>query len=421
MDNILAIILAGGQGERLSILAHERAKPAVPFAGKYRVIDFTLSNCANSGISNILVLTQYRPLSLAEHIGIGTPWGFVPPDKSIRLLQPYLAREQGKDWYKGTADAVYQNLDQIEEIAADTVMVLSGDHIYKMNYQPMVDFHREKDADVTLAVIPFPEEELQAFGTVVIDNDQRIVRFQEKVRRPQSNLVSMGVYLFKREVMYEWLGHEGWHDFGRNVFPRMVTRQRLFAYTFNDYWRDVGTLQAYWRANMEVMEMAGSFLGQKDWPIRTVGEEKPPAVFTDTASVSNSLVCDGCVIEGQVVHSVLSPGVRVAKGAIVRDSIVLHDAFIGSNSVVDYSILDKEVTVDNGSHVGFGDDYTVNRREPKFVNTGITIVGKRAQIATSIKIGRNCIVHPNVVAGSFLNTEVASGETIRPSRSRSRR
>ncbi|MFC2042385.1 sugar phosphate nucleotidyltransferase, partial [Chloroflexota bacterium] len=309
MERVLAVILAGGQGERLSILAQERAKPALPFAGKYRIIDFTLSNCANSGIQHVLVLTQYRPLSLAEHVGVGVPWGFVPPDKSVRLLQPYLARERGRDWYQGTADAVYQNLDQIEEMGADLVLILSGDHVYKMDYRPMVEFHRERQADVTLAVTPFPEEALHQFGTVIVNEEGQVIRFQEKVKKPQSNLVSMGVYVFNKEILREWLGIGAWHDFGRNILPRMVNKARVYAYTFNDYWRDVGTLQAYWQTSMEMLEMASSFLGKGDWPIRTVAEEYPPAMFGETASVSNSLISDGCVIEGQVEHSVLSSGV----------------------------------------------------------------------------------------------------------------
>ncbi|MFC1917461.1 glucose-1-phosphate adenylyltransferase family protein [Chloroflexota bacterium] len=414
MERVLAVVLAGGSGERLSILAQERAKPAVPFAGKYRIIDFTLSNCANSGIRHVLVLTQYRPLSLAEHIGIGIPWGFVPPEKNIRMIQPYLGREQGKDWYQGTADAVYQNLDQIEELDVDLVMVLSGDHVYKMDYQPMVEFHRQQQADVTLAVMPFPEEALSQFGTVITDESGQIVRFREKVKNPRSNLVSMGVYLFNKEVLFDWLGMDGWHDFGRNIFPKMVKKARMFAYPFNGYWRDVGTVQSYWQANMDILEIVSPFLGDKKWPVRTVEEEKPPSFFGEASNVTNSLICDGCIIEGQVEHSVLSPGVRIASGAVVRDSIILHDAVIGKNSVVDYCILDKRAVVEAECHIGFGDDYQVNRREPKAMNTGITIVGKRAKVAAAVKIGRNCLIHPSVVKGSFLDPEVPSGETIKP-------
>lgn len=422
MENVLSVILAGGQGERLSVLAQERAKPAVPFAGKYRIIDFTLSNCVHSGIRNVVILTQYQPLSLAEHIGIGAPWGFVPPDRSIRLLQAHLAPEKGRNWYLGTADAVYQNLDHIVEVdAVDSVLILSGDHIYKMDYSAMLEFHKEKQADVTIAVTRFPEEELHRFGTVVVDDNGQVVRFQEKVKQPQSNLVSMGIYLFKRDVLYQWLDGNARHDFGRNIFPRMASKGRIFAYQYEGYWRDIGTVDSYWQANMDVLEMYPGYMLDIGWPIYTKREESPPSVVYGSATVVNSLISGGCVIEGHVEHSILSPGIMVAEGAVVKDSIIMNDTVIGRNSVVDRSILDKEAVVEADCHIGFGDDYQVNHKHPRILSAGLTIVGKRAEIPQGTRIGRNCIVFNNVAEGDFSSSEIQSGETIRLKRSRVRR
>ena len=427
MDNALAIILAGGRGERLSILTRERTKPAIPFAGKYRIIDFTLSNCVNSGIYNVAVLTQYNPLSLTDHIGIGIPWGLARPDGGIRLLQPYLAREEDRDWYKGTANAVYQNLEYIEEQDAELVLILSGDHVYNMDYLDMLKFHEETQADVTLAVTHISEEELQQFGTVTVDEAGQVTDFQEKVKEPKSNLVSMGIYLFKKDILRRWLEEDARsmrskHDFGKNIFPRLVGNCRLFAYSFEGYWRDVGTVRGYWEASMELLGMPPSLLFNVDWPIRTKEEEeRPPCIVSETANVVNSLLCTGCVIEGRVEHSVLSPGVKVAESAVVKDSIIMSDTIIGSDSVIDCSILDKEVVVEAGCHIGFGDDFQVNRKEPKVLNTGITIVGKGAKLPEGVKIGRNCAIFGNVTRDNFPGLEVQSGETIttrrrRPSR-----
>ena len=423
MDSVLAIILAGGRGERLGILAHERTKPALPFAGIYRIIDFTLSSCVNSGIANVAVLTQYQPRSLADHIGIGASWGLVRPDGGgIRLLQPYLAQEEGRDWYKGTADAVYQNLQYIEEQKAKLTLILSGDHIYRMDYSDMVKFHKETQADVTLATTPMPYEELQRFGTVTVNEEGQVTGFQEKVKKPESNLVSMGIYCFETDVLQKCLEEDAQlrsskHDFGRNVLPRMVAGSyKTFAYNFHGYWRDVGTVAAYWQANMDLLELHSSLLFNTDWPIRTREEVRPPAAFCEAVDVINSMISHGCIIEGRVEHSILSPGVKVAEGAVVKDSIVLSDSVIGPQSVIDYSILDKEVIVEAGCCVGCGDNFQINRREPNVANVGITIVGKRSKIPHGVRIGRNCIIYPGVVEDDFSGSEIRSGETIRPRR-----
>ena len=416
MHSLLAVILAGGTGERLSILSQARAKPAVPFAGKYRIIDFTISNCVNSGIHNILVLTQYQPVSLTEHVGVGTPWGLVPPDRSIRLLQPYLARDEGRDWYKGTADAVYQNLDRIEAEESQLILVLSGDHIYKMDYTPMIDFHREHMADATLAVTRMPERELSRFGTVMVDDEGRITRFREKVKNPESNLVSMGVYIFNRNRLRSLLEDRTGHDFGRNIFPKVALRGRIFAYTYEGYWRDIGTVDSYWNSNMEILAMSQAFLSDIDWPLYTKESEGAPTKVCNAATVTNCLISEGCKIEGHVERSVLSPGVQVSEGAIVRDSIVMNDTVIGRDSVIDNCILDKEVLVEPQCHVGTGDDYHINKSNPNVLTTGLTIVGKGAIIPSGVRIGRNCIIYDNVAEGDFPDSNIASGETIKPKR-----
>jgi glucose-1-phosphate adenylyltransferase len=420
MQRVLAVILAGGMGERLSVLSQGRAKPAVPFAGKYRIIDFTLSNCVNSGVNNIIVLAQYQPASLTEHIGIGTPWGLSAPDRNIRLLQPYLAREEGRDWYKGTADAVYQNLDRIEEFDADEVLILSGDHVYKMDYSPMLAFHRENKADITLAITHMPEEELYRFGTVIVDEKGRVTRFQEKVKNPQGNLVSMGVYLFNLGILRQLLEIRTGHDFGRNVLPKIVAKASIFAYTFDGYWRDIGTLDSYWQSSMEVMTMFQSFLADSAWPIHTREGEWPPTKVGDNATVTNCLLAGGCIIEGHIEHSIISQGVQVAEGAVIKDSIIMDNTQIGRNSIIDRCILDKEVVIGPNSQIGYGNDFSVNHANSSILNTGLTIIGKRTSIPPGYKIGRNCIIYDNSLETDLPESEVVSGETIRPRRRRTR-
>ncbi|MFC2059566.1 glucose-1-phosphate adenylyltransferase subunit GlgD [Chloroflexota bacterium] len=422
MDRVLAIILAGGRGERLSILAQERAKPALPFAGKYRIIDFTMSNCANSGVRNLFLLTQYQPMSLLEHIGIGAPWDFDRQGCLMRVVQAHLASSR-RGWYKGNADAVYQNLQYIEEVGAELVLILSGDHVYKMDYSRMLKFHEETQADVTLAVTRLPGENLQQFGTVQVDETGQVTNFREKSKAPKSNLVSMGVYLFKKDVLQLWLEEDARsmtsrHDFGKNILPRIVGKARIFAYDFDGYWRDVGTVQNYWQANMEMLEISLGLLSDADWTIHTKEEERPPAVVSETAEVVNSWLSDGCIIEGSVEHSLLSPGVRVAEGAVVKDSVILSDSIIGSHSTIDHSILDKEVVVASGCYIGFGDDFRVNHSKPRVLNNGITIIGKKAKLPAEAKIGRNCVIHCGVTEEDFPTLEVPSGETVEPKRRR---
>ncbi len=351
----MAVILAGGEGERLSILSQERAKPAVPFGGKYRIIDFTLSNCVNSDIDDVVVLTQYNPRSLNDHIGLGRPWDLDRNRGGVKLLQPYIARGQVAEWYRGTADAVLRNINVIEHDPADTVVVLAGDHIYKMDYQPFVAAHRRRRADVTIAVRRVPLAEASRMGILALDENDRVIEWQEKPKQPKSDLASMGVYVFSKKTLRRWLSEDR-VDFGANVIPAMLEAgARVFGYRYNGYWQDVGTIQSYWETNMALLDDNPELdLYDKDWVIHTRSEERAPAKVGPTAQVHQSLISHGCVIAGTVVNSVLSPGVRVDVGAVVRDSIVMFDSVIRSGAVVDRAILDKEVVVGQGAIVGDG-------------------------------------------------------------------
>jgi glucose-1-phosphate adenylyltransferase len=420
--SVVAVILAGGQGERLSVLSVKRAKPAVPFAGKYRIIDFALSNVVNSGIYHAAILTQYRPHSLHDHIGVGKPWDLDRARGGVRLLQPYLGRRES-DWYKGTADAVFQNLPMLADWKMDLALILSGDHIYKMDYGKMIDFHRAKKADVTVGVMKVPLEEAHRFGTLIVDGDGRVVEWDEKPPAPRSSLISMGIYVFDPEILTLRLTEDARmrgsaHDFGKDIIPRMVGMDRVFAYPFGDYWQDVGTIASYWEANMGLLSDPAEFeMYDYEWVIHTRSEERPPAKISGAAKVSNSLISHGCHVVGTVEHSVLSPGVFVAEGAVVRDSIIMNDSIVGRNAVVDCSILDKEVVINAGAHIGYGDDMTLNRMEPKNLSTGISVVGKRVRIPSGLRLGRNVRVDADVVEADFehvlhVQGMIPSGETV---------
>ena len=420
--SVVAIILAGGQGERLSVLSVKRAKPAVPFGGKYRIIDFALSNCINSGMYHVAVLTQYRPHSLHDHIGVGKPWDLDRSRGGIRLLQPYLGRRES-DWYKGTADAVFQNLPMMADWKSDYTLVLSGDHIYKMDYRKMIDFHRDNRADVTVGVIEVPIEEASRFGTLIVDDDGKVVEWDEKPPQPRSNLVSMGIYVFSPSLLWDRLSEDARmrgsaHDFGKDIIPRMVSEDRVYAYRFEDYWRDVGTISTYWEANMGLLNDPPDFdLYDNDWVVHTKSEERPPAKIHADARIVNSLVSNGCNVLGTVENSVLSPGVYVAPDAIIRDSIVMTDSVVGRNAVVDRSILDKEVIVGAGSVIGYGDDRVPNRMEARNLSTGLTVIGKRVRIPPGLRLGRNVRADADVVESDFehalhVDGAIPSGETI---------
>jgi len=409
-----AIVLAGGEGERLSILSGVRAKPAVPFAGKYRIIDFTLSNCVNSDINDVIVLTQYNPRSLNDHIGAGRPWDLDRTTGGIRLMQPYIARNRAAEWYRGTADAVLQNIRAIEESASDIVLILAGDHIYKMDYQPFVQQHKRKRADVTIAVKRVPIGEAHRFGILALDDNDAVTEWQEKPKQPRSDLASLGFYVFSKRALLQWLTEDR-SDFGGNVIPAMLDGgARVFGYRFDGYWQDVGTVESYWHTQMELLDDHPPLdLYDRDWVIHTRSEERAPARIGPTANVHRSLISHGCLIAGTVEHSVLSPGVRVDPGAIVRDSVIMFDAHIRAGAVVDRAILDKEVMVGPNAIIGMGNDFdTPNRQEPTRLNTGITLVGKKSIIPAGARIGRNVRIGEGVRPSDFSTKIIKSGGSV---------
>lgn len=412
------MIMAGGEGTRLSVLSEKRAKPSVPFAGKFRIIDFTLSNCVNSGIFDVAVLTQYRPHSLNDHIGIGKPWDLDRSQGGVRLLQPYQGRND-ESWYKGTADAIYQNISYIRERRADLALILGGDHIYKMDYSRMIEFHQRNRADLTVAVMHVPLEETDRFGIMTTDDQMRVTEFTEKPKaRDKGTLASMGIYVFSADVLLERLGEGDANnlriDFGKHVIPAMIAQDRVFAYPFDDYWVDVGTIQSYWETSLDLLDPNCKLnLFDQNWVIRTRSEERAPAKLGPQARVNRSMLCNGDIVRGTVINSVLSPGVYVSPGAVVRDSIVMNDTWIGPGAVLDKVIVDKQVIIGAGAQVGYGDDLdVVNKLQPDKLTTGITVVGKGAHIPPSIRIGRNVVINADRDVEDFPQGEVASGETI---------
>lgn len=411
--SVLTLILAGGEGERLSILSQVRAKPGVPFGGKYRIIDFALSNVVNSGLTDVGILTQYAPRSLIDHIRVGRPWDLDRSRGGVSVLQPYLGRGRRRDWYRGTADAVLQNLDFIADRDPELVLVLAGDHVYKMDYRPFIALHRSRGSDLTVAVRTVPIEEAHRFGILELGDNGRITRFAEKPPRPTSNLVSMGVYAFSWPLLREVLSNERL-DFGRDVLPSMVESGRMVhAYEYRGYWQDIGTVDAYWQASMDLLADEPPLdLFETGWLIYTRSEERAPARVGSQAHVTRSMISHGCVIEGVVEHSILSPGVRVGPGAVVRDSIIMFDTEIGDGAVVDRAILDKEVVVGAGARIGDGAVLRPNRSEPERLFSGLTLVGKQARVPAHARIGRNCRIDPYVVESDFPRRRVAAGDTI---------
>ena len=408
----LVIIMAGGASEDLSVLTAVRAEPSIPFGGKFRIVDFPMSNCVNSGLYNVALLTQYMPRSLNDHIGVGKPWDLDRSQGGVRLLQPYLGSGRS-GWQRGTADAVRQNIDFVEEQRVDNVLVLAGDHIYKMDYRPMLNFHVQMKADVTLAARRVSPFETHRFGIVSVDNAMQVTGFKEKPRRAKETLASMGVYIFNLQVLKDILVDEQLNDFGRDVLPAILKSYKVCSYTFEGYWADVGTLQAYWESNMALLaETPALDLYDPNWIIHTRSEEQPPVKIGPDAWVGGNLLSNGCIVEGTVERSVLSPGVRVAPGAIVRDSVIMNDTFIAAGARVERAIVDKEVHIGEGAEVGYGVDNVPNHRYPERLNTGLTVVGKRARIPGGLKVGHNVVISPNVNEASFEADYVASGETV---------
>ncbi|MFN3980855.1 MAG: glucose-1-phosphate adenylyltransferase family protein, partial [Caldilinea sp.] len=386
---------------------------------KFRIIDFTISNCVNSGIYTVGILTQYRPHSLNDHIGIGKPWDLDRSRGGVRLLQPYQAR-RGQNWYAGTADAIYQNLNFIRENRAENVLVLSGDHIYKMDYRPMIDYHLAKGADLTVGVMPVPLEETDRFGIMMVDDEQRIVQFYEKPKeRDKGNLASMGIYVFNANTLERRLSEgrpdKPRNDFGKDVIPAMIAAgDSVFAYRFEGYWVDVGTIDSYWSTSLELLGPSPALdLYSDKWPILTKSEERPPVKVGPQAKIANSMVSNGCIVRGLVVNSVLSPGVYVSPGAVVKDSVVMNDTWIGPGARLDRVVIDKKVVVGAGAVVGVGNMETPNEQMPDRLFAGITVVGKNAYIPDGAQIGRNVLINSRRDEADFpADKIVADGKTI---------
>ncbi|MEO0126936.1 MAG: sugar phosphate nucleotidyltransferase [candidate division WOR-3 bacterium] len=416
---LIALILAGGVGSRLSILARLRAKPAIPFGGIYRIIDFTMSSVANSNIDVVGVLTQYKPLSLMEHIDNGRPWDLFGKTRLVEILPPKTG-EEVSDWYKGTSDAVYQNLGFIEDFSPEMVIILSGDHIYYMDYNDMRDYHMRKKADVTISFIRVPFEQAHHFGIARLDKNGRIIEWMEKPKKPKSNLASMGIYIFNTKILKNALiesAGKGGVDFAKDVIPLILKKKlRVFGYEFNGYWRDVGTIDAYWNCNMDLLRK-GSGLDIEYWNIRTNlfvrGEigAKPSAYIGRCSSVSNSLISSGCLIEGIVENSILSPGVVIEEGARVIDSVIFHNTIVKKNAVVIKAIIDKNVKIGRKAFIGYGESLP-NTALGMNLSTGISVIGKNAVIPEGIIIGKNCIISSGIDLSKSKIKKIKSGSTL---------
>ena len=412
---MIAMLLAGGQGSRLGVLTSKVAKPAVAFGGKYRIIDFPLSNCINSGVDTVGVLTQYQPLRLNTHIGIGIPWDLDRNVGGVTVLPPY-EKSSKTEWYTGTANAIYQNLNYMETYNPEYVLILSGDHIYKMDYEVMLDFHKATNADVTIAVMPVPMEEASRFGIVVTDENNVITDFQEKPAEPKSNLASMGIYIFSWKALRESLialKDQSNCDFGKHIIPWLKERgDRMAAYEFNGYWKDVGTLGSYWEANMELIDIIPEFnLYEEFWKIYTSSEIIAPQYISADAKVDKCIVGDGTEIYGEVHNSVIGPGVTIKKGAVVRDSIIMRGTTIGENVMVDRSIIAEGVTVGNDVEIGIGEE-APNKFKPAVYALGLAVIGEKSAIPAGVKIGKNTAVSGITTAEDYPNGILESGESI---------
>ena len=392
---MIAMLLAGGQGSRLGVLTADVAKPAVAFGGKYRIIDFPLSNCINSGIDTVGVLTQYQPLRLNTHIGIGIPWDLDRNNGGVTVLPPY-ERSNNSEWYSGTANAIYQNIRYMEQYNPDYVLILSGDHIYKMDYEVMLDFHKANKADVTIATMPVPMEEASRFGIVIADDDKKIMEFEEKPEHPRSNLASMGIYIFSWPVLRDALiamKDQNGCDFGKHIIPYCFENQkRLFAYEFNGYWKDVGTINSLWEANMEVLdpEHSGIDLFDENWKIYSRNSGMTGHRIGANAEVHESMITDGCRVYGSVKHSILFAGVTVEEGAQIEDAVVMGGTVIKAGAVVKHCIIAEDVTIEENAVVG---------AMPEGDENGVATVGSGVTVGKGAKVGPKAMVYSDVKDG----------------------
>ena len=412
---MIAMLLAGGQGSRLGVLTSNVAKPAVSFGGKYRIIDFPLSNCINSGIDTVGVLTQYQPLRLNSHIGIGIPWDLDRNNGGVTVLPPY-ERSDNSEWYTGTANAIYQNMNYIDSYDPEYVLILSGDHIYKMDYEVMLDFHKENNADVTIAAIPVPWEEASRFGVVITDEDKKILEFEEKPENPRSNLASMGIYIFNWSVLKEALitmSEQSNCDFGKHIIPYCHEKgQRLFAYEYSGYWKDVGTLGSYWEANMELIDLIPEFnLYEEYWKIYTKCDVIEPQYIASEAVTERCIIGEGCEIYGRVYGSVIGPGVKIGAGCEVRDSIIMQDTVIGENTIINKSIIAEKCKIGNNVELGVGEEVE-NKLKKSVYSFGLVAIGESSVIPSGVKVGKNTAIFGETEKEDYPNGILESGESI---------
>lgn len=412
---MIAMLLAGGQGSRLGILTSRVAKPAVAFGGKYRIIDFPLSNCINSGVDTVGVLTQYQPLRLNTHIGIGIPWDLDKNVGGVTILPPY-ERSSSSEWYTGTANAIYQNMNYMEMYNPDYVLILSGDHIYKMDYEVMLDFHKANKADVTIAAMPVPMEEASRFGIVVTDEDNRITEFEEKPEHPSSNLASMGIYIFSWPVLRDALMHLSEQpncDFGKHVIPYCHEKgDRLFAYEYNGYWKDVGTLSSYWEANMELIDIIPEFnLYEEFWKIYTNNANIPPQYISADAVIDRCIIGNGSEIYGEVHNCVIGGGVVIGKGTVIRDSIIMRGVVIGEDCVIDKAIVAEEARIGSGVVIGEG-EAVPNSYKPGVYSGGLATIGEGTVIPSHVRIGKNTAISGHTAAEDYPDGILAGGQTL---------
>ncbi|MCI8561519.1 MAG: glucose-1-phosphate adenylyltransferase [Dorea sp.] len=412
---MIAMLLAGGQGSRLGVLTAKVAKPSVAFGGKYRIIDFPLSNCINSGIDTVGVLTQYQPLRLNTHIGIGIPWDLDRNFGGVSILPPY-EKSGSSEWYTGTANAIYQNLDYMETFNPDYVLILSGDHIYKMDYEVMLDYHKENQADVTIAAMPVPMKEASRFGIVVTEEDGKILEFQEKPEQPKSNLASMGIYIFSWPVLKEALiALKEVHgcDFGKHIIPYCHGKgNRLFAYEYNGYWKDVGTLGSYWEANMELIDIIPEFnLYEEFWKIYTNSGILPPQYISANSMIEKSIICNGCEVYGEVRNCVIGAGVTIGQGAVVRDSIIMQDVKIGDGCVIDKAIIAENTEIGRNCTLGIGNEVP-NKLKPSVYSFGLVTIGENSKVPDGVQIGKNTAVSGVTEKYDYPNGILESGETL---------
>ena len=412
---MIAMLLAGGQGSRLGVLTSKVAKPAVSFGSKYRIIDFPLSNCINSGVDTVGVLTQYQPLRLNTHIGIGIPWDLDRNIGGVTVLPPY-EKSMNSEWYTGTANAIYQNLDYMESYNPEYVLILSGDHIYKMDYEVMLDFHKQNHAEVTIAVMPVPMEEAKRFGIMITDENRKITDFEEKPENPRSNLASMGIYIFTWKTLKEALlvnAEQPGLDFGKHVIPYCHQNGApLYAYEFNGYWKDVGTLNSYWEANMELIDIVPEFnLYEEYWKIYTRSEILPPQYLASGSVVERSIIGEGSEIYGKVYNSVIGCGVTIGADTVVRDSIIMNESQIGANCELHKAIIAENAVIEDCVKLGVGEE-AENETDPHIYNHGLVTVGEKSVVPRGITVGKNSVVFGVTSEEDYENGCLASGKTL---------